>query len=380
MIVKLRRIVPVWITALLALPPGCRDSGGPPPPPSQESGSEAPAVAASRAVREDAADVAPASGELQGEAHLEFEELQQDLGEMMQREERSTDFPFAVVGGAVAISKIDSSCGCTEPELLVDGEEWEIGEPMPEGSRGNIRTKFLSSTTDGQRGATITILSDGTPRAHSLKVRATVRPYFRLTPKQVRFGTIPRGRESSREFTVWGVRPWEVREWLRQPDGMAIEEIGEPEADDGGQLRNFRVTIAADAPSGPFGGEFRADTTLDHDLEVIVNAMVAGRILYLPGDRLSFALVRRGEGRERVLRVRASDPDDRIPAPEFELVDSEYFRFEVEETTPGWEYRVTVSIDPEAPEGRHDGVLRVGFGADPSLEGKEVRLVAIVRG
>jgi hypothetical protein len=100
-------------------------------------------------------------------AIISFKEYEHDFGKITEGEKVASTFTFENKGkGALVISSVTSSCGCTIPKYDT--------KPIPPGSNGSIEVVFDSSGKNGRQTKTITVRSNASKPIVLLKISGEV--------------------------------------------------------------------------------------------------------------------------------------------------------------------------------------------------------------
>ena len=292
---------------------------------------------------------APVEVEDQG-GTLVFSVLDQNLGDVYQDTVyENIEFPFEVKGDSpVTITVYDLSCGCTEANILIDGKVWPRGDALVPGMKGVISATFDAARYKGMKTSSITLRGEGADLPVQLTLNAFVKPHFEMQPTQAQFGEILVGR-------------------LREED--PVKEI----------------QVAGSGPFTPEAAEGRlyssalAETTLGHNLEILIHAQILGPVRYYPSNRLWFGMQDQGQERKMTVRCQAATDTVVLQAPEAVFTGSDAFSVQVVEKTPGGEYLARVRLSPDATVGRHNGILEIKWPQELGLQTFEIPISSIVR-
>jgi hypothetical protein len=323
---------------------------------------------------------------VQGKGGLVFSILDRNLGDVRQETiYKDIQFPFEVSGNSpVTITVYDLSCGCTEAKILVDGKVWPRGEPLLPGMKGMLSATFDAARYKGQKTSSITLRGEGADLPAQLTLNAFVKPHFELQPTQARFGEILVGRlresDPVKEIQVTASGPFEIIRWRRLPKGIVVEGSGEPEeAADGSQVRRFKIRVTENAPEGRLYSSALAETTLGHNLEILIHAQVQGPVRYYPSNRLWFGMQDQGQARTMTVRCLAATDSVSLQTPEALFKGSDAFSIQVVEKKPGEEYLARVRLGANASVGRHNGILEIKWPEETGLRSFEIPISSIVR-
>jgi len=324
-------------------------------------------------------------------SQLKFEKDRIELGEIYQFENIDLEYPFVVDGpDSVIITRVDSNCGCTVPQIRAD---WEMNAPgadpkvqilyvygreIPAGARGTVIATFTPERRIGEKTTNITIHGNFANTPMKLEVHSTIRPLFDVKPGQVRFGDVLVGVPNSaqpQEVRVVCRSPFDVVMWKRLPPGITIEPVGEAEAtgykDE--SARRFRVTLGPDAPEGVLSTSCLAETSIKMDLEIMVIANVIGPVSYTPSARMAFGMVPIGEERTRTIDIESSLPAVVLPAPTVELEGDilKYMHATVTTIEAGRFHRVRLTLPAMDEAMPLTGVVRLKYPEGSGIANRE---------
>ena len=143
----------------------------------------------------------------------------------------------------LAVTKIDSDCGCTVARLEREGhagarEPYELGATLPAGARLALDVRY---DTRGHRGSGPRTLSVATSAGERLRLTlsAEIRPRLVAEPDELEFVRVLEGESAERAFRV---RSAELERFDLRPSRRALPEAVEVEtrpedADDSGRAK-----------------------------------------------------------------------------------------------------------------------------------------------
>ncbi len=322
-------------------------------------------------------------------AHLEFSQDVVDLGDVMQGTESPLSFPFVVRGNeSLIVTGIETSCGCTDASLEVNGQPYVLSDPLHPGTEGVLRGTFSSAGFQDRKDSKITLRGNGLGMPRHLRVLAVVHPMFDLTPNEVRFGNVAEtalsgDKPPSIEVEVISGQPFEIQRWVATPPGVAIEALGEPRMHEDGvrQIRRFLFTLLPDCGRGRLYQSAVAKTSLDRTLDFVIQANVFGPVRYEPERRITFGMLEQGQRRTRRINARSAIAGFSLSIPRLELsgVEDGVFRTEIEEKEKGTLLVIRVHIETDVPIGRHNASLRCVWPEGSGISDEEWSVHAIVR-
>ncbi|MCH2112646.1 MAG: DUF1573 domain-containing protein [Planctomycetes bacterium] len=318
---------------------------------------------------------------------LRFEKQTIVLGDVLQHTRTPLEFPFEVEGAApLVITDMESSCGCTNVQLEVEGKPYVLTEPIQPGSKGVLKGEFNSAEYMNDKESKITIRGNGQDMPIILRVEAFVHPMFKLTPKEARFGDIPEsalhnGKTVEQTIVVSAAEPFEVKRWIHMPPGVQVVDTGKTEVHEDGvrQLRWFQVTMGEGVGKGHIYVSALAETTLGRNVDFVVQANIVGSVRYDPPQRITFGLMNSGQKRTRRVNLRAMLEGLELPVPRLEVIGSEVFQVEITEKDPGKFLVIKVHVEGDVEPGHHNAILRCHWPESTGISVEEWALKAIVR-
>ena len=98
---------------------------------------------------------------------IEFEQIEQDLGTVIEGQKVQISYKFKNTGDSpLIIQNAQPSCGCTDPD-------W-TREPIPVGGTGFVKAAFDTKGKVGPNTKTITVTANTWPKQTVLKFKASV--------------------------------------------------------------------------------------------------------------------------------------------------------------------------------------------------------------
>ena len=320
-------------------------------------------------------------------SHFVVEINSVDLGDVYQHNKFPLEFPFSIQGSdGIVITRLTTSCGCTDARLEVNGVDWALGEEIPAGSMGVIHAIFDSRAYNGTKTSSITIDGNSSDFPMRLSLTSQVKPVFATTPHMARFagilsGSLRRNQNPQRTLEVLGSEPWEISRWVDLPDWVTIVDSGENTvAPDGvGEIHKLVVSLDPDIAEGRYSALAVAETNIGHQLSFQVYAELYGKVRYFPNRLVGFNLVEQGNDPERRLQIKASVDWLELPIPDIIYEGADVFDVILDEKTPAKEYVIIVQLRPEAEIGRHSGKVKVTWPASSAIPDREFPISVLVR-
>jgi hypothetical protein len=107
------------------------------------------------------------SNKQQNTPAIEFARLEYDFGRLIQGEKATYTFKYKNTGTAdLILSKVSTSCGCTASSFTTT--------PVKPGGEGKVEIVFDSNGLRGIQNKTVTVLSNTSPSATVLRLKAQV--------------------------------------------------------------------------------------------------------------------------------------------------------------------------------------------------------------
>ena len=323
-------------------------------------------------------------------SQLKFEVMSLDLGEVYQQEKHPLMFPFEVEGeDAVTVKELVPSCGCTDAQLMVDGAAWDLSQPLPPGTKGEIHAVFDSKEYVQTKTSSITVRGNAMNLPAKLSLRAYVNPIFSLKPRLARFASVLRKdlrrRETAPERKIQVTAPgaFEVTDWVNLPDWVSIEpqDAGEMDPEGVGFVRTYLVRLDPDIEVGTHTTLAVGQTTLSgKKIQFQVYAEVSGPAVYHPNTLVSFNMVEQGKEPYRKMRIESAADHVELPAPEMRYEGAEgVFEVTLDELDPNRKYALIVRVLPDAPQGRHSGKVFLSYPADAKIPNREFPVSVLIR-
>ena len=312
-----------------------------------------------------------------GSPVLTFTKLEHDFGAMSDTETRECTFEFTNTGESnLKITKLTAACACTDTVM----EKWDY---LP-GESGTIKTTF-KPTRGGQRREVIAIVSNSKPDSlMKLYVTATVTEFLTIEPKTVHFGSVTRGAEHKRRFSVSCANRNLLIEEVTSTNPHVIATLLEANPATGQVPVDVRLD--ADAPWGLILNtrlQFIARGTLEDGREVEKEAsvLVLGKVFdefrAEPGI-LSLGPLLPGQEFRKEVAIR------RIDLQPFEMVGASIQNAELAEMSltirpePGGQstqYRIILTGTAGMEDGFVQGVVRfIAKAPDGSAEPREIAI------
>lgn len=109
---------------------------------------------------------------------LTFDEMHQDMGQIVQGTKVTKEFTFENTGGsALVLQDVRGSCGCTV------GKNWPK-HPIKPGEKGKIEVVFDSEGLSGRQNKTVTVVANTSPPSTALTISGEVMGPANMRPIQ----------------------------------------------------------------------------------------------------------------------------------------------------------------------------------------------------
>jgi hypothetical protein len=285
---------------------------------------------------------------------LEFADYTQSLGERWAGEQILVSFTFTNNSGQLrTISQIETSCGCLNPRVFVDGERRSFPVEVASEESGIIEIDFNTAGFKGLKNTGATLFFERDAEPIELLVNVVLESWFRQNPQRIEFPESDGSSEQRLTVEFTGQQPfrfteaWSVSPPLQiagVPSGksnitQSIELILPPQSKQGRSIASFN--LLSDHKN------FRVVGLASYDTKPPIWLIPNGKLLLgeVPSNVASFAAVDVGAnvGTLEVLSAKI----DGIDATEVRI----------QELEPGKRFRLHISITPDVPTGAFDGEL-----------------------
>jgi hypothetical protein len=254
--------------------------------------------------------------------------------------------------GTLIIGGVQPSCGCTAAKPTKN-------EVAP-GEESDIAVSFDTRFDKGPATRTITV-STNDPKAQQivLTLKGDVKLQVDAAPAQVAFGDVKRGTEQTRQVLLTdlvadhaGHADFKVDSATNASPNIKVEAGARNDGKPGAALT---VTLLKTMPLGPFDDTIKVATSRA-PVDITVFGTVQGDITVKPAQ-VSFGIVPHHQGMLRMVRlVNAGTRAMRVTGISSSNAS---VSATVEPITPGKEYRVTLALRPNTPDGALRGQLAI---------------------
>ena len=259
--------------------------------------------------------------------------------------------------GTLIVAGVQTSCGCTAAK--------PTKSQVAPGEESDIAVSFDTRFDKGPATRTITVFTND-PQAQKivLTLKGDVKVQVEAAPAQVAFGDVKRGVEQSRQVLLTDLAAEQSPN--RAPGGASfkvtsvtnsspnIKVVSGPRTD-GKAGAALTVTMLKAMPLGAFDDTIKV-TTSRAPVDITVFGTVQGDLTVKPAQ-VSFGVVPHHQGTQRMVRlVNAGARDVRITGI---TSTNASVSATVEPITAGKEYRVTLELRPNTPDGALRGQVAI---------------------
>lgn len=250
--------------------------------------------------------------------------------------------------GNLIIGAVNTSCGCTAAKptktTLAPGEE------------SDIEVTFDTRFDKGPATRTITVLNNDpkNPQAE-LTLKGDVKVQVAASPSEVAFGNIKHGTEPARQVLITDLvdgKPLKITKISKASPDISVTPVPRPDGKPGAAIN---VTLLKTMPAGPFDDTINLATSRA-PIDISVFGTVQGDITVNP-PQVSFGIVGRHQPTQRVVRL-LNHGDRRVSVTGVSS-SSQDVSAAVEPVTPGKEYKITLQLAPDTPDGPIRGRLAI---------------------
>jgi hypothetical protein len=250
--------------------------------------------------------------------------------------------------GNLIIGAVNTSCGCTAAKptktTLAPGEESEV------------KVTFDTRFDKGPATRTITVLNNDpkNPQAE-LTIKGDVKVQVAATPSEIAFGNVKHGTEPTRQVLITDLvdgKPLKISKITKANPNISVTAVPRPDGKPGAAIN---VTLLKAMPAGPFDDTLKLATSRA-PLDITVFGTIQGDITVNPAQ-VSFGIVGRHQSAQRIVRL-INDGERTINVTGVSST-SQSVSAAVEPVTPGKEYKITIQLAPNTPDGAIRGRLAI---------------------
>ncbi|MFW6012168.1 MAG: hypothetical protein ACOC92_00490 [bacterium] len=292
-----------------------------------------------------------------------------DLGVVPRAEREAAVFEVRNLGAeAIEVKSVEVPAGL---------EVQPFERTVPAGGTRELQVVLDASKVNGEVALPVSVRIAGRDEPLKAGVRAEIKNFLGATPAHARWIYVQGEEEGTILHTVW---PSDGKDFRvvdvtsPHPDlEVSVRRAGEEETLDDRPEPQWVVETTLDrwARVGPITGTIEVETThpVQNRLLIPVSGFVRPIMVATP-QRGTFGAVEITEPLERYFHVKAFSTDP-VTVESVQLApEAEGFETRVETLETGREYAVWVTLLPDAPQGRYEGVIQVQTDDDriPTLE------------
>jgi hypothetical protein len=262
--------------------------------------------------------------------------------------------------GTLMIGGVQTSCGCTAAKPTKN--------QVAPGEESDIAVTFDTRFDKGPATRTITVFTND-PQAQKivLTLKGDVKVQVEAAPAQVAFGDVKRGVEQTRQVLLTdlvaaqassspngakGLADFKVQSVTNSSPHIKVEPGARTDGKPGAALT---VTLLKTMPLGAFDDTIKVATSRA-PVDITVFGTVQGDLTVKPAQ-VSFGIVPHRQGTQRMVRlVNAGAREVRVTGI---TSTNASVSATVEPITPGKEYRVTLALRPNTPDGALRGQVAI---------------------
>lgn len=312
------------------------------------------------------------------EPGLRFERERVDVGRMFAGPEVPLAFPFVNGPSAIRLDQVDTSCGCVEPQLFLDGVLTPLPAEIPPGATGEIRAVYRTAGYSGRKLTGLVLRGLGARLPQQLEVDSILDLWLELDPPQIDFGAVPGDVEAATEVRVRGREPFRLTALLAGSPLVRVE--GLPSAAPAREHR-LRIVWLPNAEEGRQAAFLNLGTDLGWSARLGVAAEVQGRLWVRPGRLLMLGEVPAGVAASAGLEVGVREGS--LEPPEVEIEGMAGVRTTVRSLEGDRRYQIDLTLPDDLPVGAFSAqiLLRLRHRTQGTVEPVErtLRLLGVVR-
>jgi len=289
---------------------------------------------------------------------IKFEEETFDAGEAWEGEKVSHTFSFKNTGEAVLlIKKVKTSCGCTAAILS--------SKEIAPGLTGEIKATFNTKRFRGKQSKTVYVSSnDPKHPTIQLKLQATVKTAAAFKPRNLQFGQVTRGEETTRIIELIPESGTiKITQLTASPNIFTARVLKDEETKPDEKEETIRpvrieVSVSSDAPIGRHNGNLTA--RIDHpkisSLSARLYINIEGPVKFSPRMLFFDETSQKNRSVKKVRLNKSKGADMKIIG-----VESTSPQFQAKTVTikEGREFDIEIGLAPEIEPGRYQGEIIV---------------------
>jgi Protein of unknown function (DUF1573)/Flagellar-associated PapD-like len=258
---------------------------------------------------------------------------------------------FTIINSGQAplvIGEVTTSCGCTAAK--------PTKTRLAPGEKSEITVTLDTRVEKGHVVRTVTALTNDPKSAQAvMTLQGDVKLQVEGMPAEVALGDVRHGTEVTRKILVSELRP--ARDFKVGPisNSAPYIKVTQGPRSDGKPGAELTIALLKTAPVGPFSDTVRVATSLV-PLEIPVFGNVTGDLVAKPAQ-VSFGIVPHKQGVIRIVRL--TNQGDRTVRVLGISSTSNSVTAEVQPVKPGKEYKITLELRKNTPDGQLRGQLAV---------------------
>jgi hypothetical protein len=266
----------------------------------------------------------------------------------------------------LVIGGVETSCGCTAAE--------PSKRNVPPGAESDIAVTFDTHADKGPATRIVTVFTND-PKHEQLQLtlKGDVKPQVDVTPTPVTFDKVKHGTQISREVTVTDTRndrSFKVGPISNSNRDIQVSQRPLPDGKPGAVLQ---ITLLKTMQAGPFNDMVKIATSRT-TVDLPVYGTVLGNINVAP-PQISFGIVPHNESALRIVRL--TNSGDRLVKVIGISSTNPSVTAASEPVKEGKEYKITVQLRPDTPDGTLRGTLAIKTD-DPGQQTLQVPFYGIV--
>ncbi len=317
-------------------------------------------------------------GHSESEPGLHFQVELVDVGRLFAGPTLPVVFPFVNGPVPVAVDRLEPSCGCLEPQLIVEGQPLSVPGIVPPGAHGEVRTEYRTAGYAGRKVTGVAVHGAGPGLPVILTVDSILDSWLEVEPQIAEFGVISGEQEQILTLLIRGRGSFRITELLGSAPGVSARGI--PSAKSALEQR-VDLVIAPSQEEGRHAAFLNFGTDANWSVRVPVSWEIAGRLWVNPSRLLPLGAIRPGVAASTAIEVGAREGE--LDPPEVTVADLAGIRTEVRVLEAGSRYRIDLTLPNDLPEGTFSGRVQIllRHRIDGRIEEvlREVRLLGVVR-
>lgn len=287
-------------------------------------------------------------------AGLRFERDTLDFGRLDAGPSLPVAFPFTNGPVELLIREMETSCGCIQPSLIVEGAELALPARIPPGARGEVRALYRTEGYSGRKLTGLTLHGEGPGLPRQLFVDSFLESWLTLDPPAAVFGVVDGTAETRLRLRVGGRGEFRLTELLGGSPDLRVEGLPSAAA---ARFQDFSVVLLADREEGRHAAFLNLGTDAGFTLRVPVSYEIQGPLWTVPGRRILLGEIPAGVAASTAIEVGARI--GRLEPPEVEILGLEGAQAAVRSLPGESRYRVDLTLPDHLPSGAFSGRIRL---------------------